>query len=180
MLNYPKVFTDTKGRQWSFNITASTCLRLQSSALQINIEDLVFVPTEKSDIGKGTQPLVELITNLQRFLAVVYEIIRPDAEKINVSLMDFAEALDGNAMMAMTDAFVQGCYDFFRCPRKRLLLEEAEVKGKAVMQTMEKRMATEMPKTTDQLVRAVNQVIDNQLKKFASVWPASPESILSP
>ncbi len=175
MLNYPKSFKDTAGQEWSMDIPLSTYLRLKNSTLKLNIEDLIFVPKTKEDMPNATRPLADLVDDLERFISVIFEIIRPDAERLNVTFQDFTKVLDGAAMMAMTDAFCQGCYDFFRCPRKRLILEDAVTKGKAMVQTMETRAATEIPRTTEMMVQTVNQEFDRQLKNLASVSPASPE-----
>lgn len=180
MLNFPKSFKDAKGRSWLIDIPLSTYLRLKNSDLKINLEDLIFVPKSREELGKATLPLVELVENLERFVSVVYEILRPEAEKLNISFMDFAEALDGNSMMTMTDAFCQGVYDFFRCPRKRLIMEDATLKGKAMTELMAKRAITEMPKTTEQMLTVVSQEIDRQSKSFASDLAASLESTRSP
>lgn len=179
MLNFPKTFTDAKGRPWTIDIPLSTYLRLKNSELKINLEDLIFLPKDKSELGKATLPLVELTDDLERFVAVICEILRPEMEKASVTVADFMEALNGSTMMAMTDAFCQALYDFFRCPRKRLILEDMTLKGKAMVETMEKR-APEIAKTTETMVIAVNQEIDNQLKKFAADWPASRELTHSP
>ena len=85
MLDFPKTFADAKGRSWTIDIPLSTYLRLKNSELKINLEDLIFVPKDKSELGKATLPLVELVENLELFVTVVYEIIRPEAEKLNVS-----------------------------------------------------------------------------------------------
>ncbi len=181
MLNFPKTFKDTKDRSWTIDIPFSAYLRLKNSDLQLNLEDLIFVPKTREEIGKATQPLVDLVEDREKFFLVVYEILRLEAEKINVTFLDFADSINGNTLMKMVDAFCQGLYDFFpERHQKRLILEDAATKGKAMVETMETRAKAEIPRTTQMMVQAANREIDNQLRKFASDLPASPESIPSP
>ncbi len=181
MLNFPKTFTDTKGRQWSLDIPFSAYIRLKNSELQLNLEDLIFVPKTKQEIGKAIQPLVDLVENREKFFLTVYEILRLEAEKINVTFLDFADSINGNIVTPMVDAFCQGLYDFFQeRSQKRTILEERVTMWKAMENLMEKRANSEMPRMTEMMVKKMNQEIDQALKKFASDSQELPESIPSP
>lgn len=181
MLDLQKSFKDTKGREWYLSpIPFDAYLRLKKGTYQLNLEDLIFLPTKQEQLGTATQPLAALVEDLERFVGVVYEIIRPQVERANLKQEDFTGALDGEVLMAMTDAFCQGVYDFFRCPRKRLILEDATKKGKAMIQTMEMRAKTEIPRTTELLIQKTNEAMDEALRKLASDTAPLQESVPSP
>ncbi len=178
MLNlddFPKSFKDTKSREWCLSISALAYIRVLNSTLKIDLKYLVFLPKGKTPDGAATRPLYELIEEkFGLFVSVVYEIIRPDAERLNVSFEEFANALDGEAILNMTNAFTRGLYDFFQDARKLLLLDVA-TKGKAMMTMMEKKAATEIPRTTELMLTMAEKEVSKALKKFAADMQPLPE-----
>jgi hypothetical protein len=86
-------------------------------------------------------PLGELLGDMPKLVAVVYEFIRGQAEKASVSLEQFEEQIDGDTYQHMRDAFVQEWIDFFP-PEARQVLRQMIDRGKEIARlTMAKAMS---------------------------------------
>lgn len=163
------VFRDAKGRDWVVNIPYSTYRRVKA-VLQINLEDLIVTPKDKDDLP--TAPLAKLCDDLDQFINLIHEILRPDCEARSVTREDFEAALDGDAMSGALHAFIGALYAFSRSAAKKALLKDAWTKGMAAESLLMDRAAKEMPKTTKLMIDNLNLRFDEELTRL---YGSSPE-----
>jgi len=99
-----KTFTDNAGRTWTVLMNLDTAKRVKS-LLDVNLLE--------ADKGDPT-PLQRLATDLMFICDVVYVAIKPQADKLGVTDVQFAEAMGGDAMLAAHNALMEELADFFR------------------------------------------------------------------
>ncbi len=110
-----RTFKDGAGRNWDLRITVDDMRRVRQ-ALDITL----------SDVREGNPPLLlRLDLDLTLLGAVVFELVRKQAENLGVSQEQFESSLDGDATARMAEAFWGELSDFFR-PFKPLHAELIE------------------------------------------------------
>jgi len=85
-----KTFTDNANRTWTVLMNLDTAKRV-NSLLGVNLLE--------ADKGDPT-PLQRLATDLMFICDVVYVAIKPQADKLGITDVQFAEAMGGDAMLA--------------------------------------------------------------------------------
>jgi hypothetical protein len=101
-------FTDSKNETWEIRITAGTVKRC-ADLLRVDIGD----PT------RGDPPLMTRIdTDICFMVDLLYVVCKPEADARNISDIQFAERLEGEALFAAHEAFFEDLADFFRSLRK--------------------------------------------------------------
>ncbi|HBJ34223.1 MAG TPA: hypothetical protein DDZ51_05545 [Planctomycetaceae bacterium] len=103
-------FTDTENRRWNLSINVGTVKRVRELT---NIDLLAILDRP--------QMLNDLAGDPVRFVDVLFVIIKPQADSLDVSDEQFGEALDGSAIESATDAFLEALVDFFPGARKATL-----------------------------------------------------------
>ncbi len=106
-----RTFRDSKGRTWELSLTIGSAKRVRDK-LGINLLE-----------PEGGDPplLTRLATDVILFCDVLYVMVQPEAERLQVSDIDFGEALGGDALAEATNAFYEEMIDFFRlCGRMDL------------------------------------------------------------
>lgn len=127
-----RTFTDTQGRAWTVTVTVDTIRRVRALAGA----DLMAV------VGGD---LLERLSGDPVLLAdLLYAVVKPEADARQVSDLDFGRALAGDAVVAATQALLEGLIDFFPSPRARLLrqaLDKLAAWQTAALAAAEQRLA---------------------------------------
>jgi hypothetical protein len=117
-------------------------------------------------------PLGELLGDMPRLVAVVYEFVRGQAEKPpGVSLEQFEEIIDGDTYQAMRDAFVQEWIDFFP-PEARPVLRQMIDRGKEITSLTMARAMSELEQAST--------LMRTELTSSSTTAPESSASTPSP
>ena len=99
-----KTFQDSAGRTWTLSMTVDSVKRVRD-LMQINL----------IEPEAGDPPLLtRLGMDDLLMLDVIYYLIRPQAEQLNISDSDFAKALGGDAVLSAINAFYEEMVDFFQ------------------------------------------------------------------
>ena len=99
-----KTFTDSAGRTWTIAMTVDSAKRVRD-LLKINL-----VEPES-----GNPPLLTRLGTDEILLCdVIYVLVKPQADKLNISDTDFAAAMGGDAILSAQTAFYEEMIDFFQ------------------------------------------------------------------
>ncbi len=156
-------FDDTKARTWTLDINLLTV-------------DVVHKETGVSLLtlfDEQAQGLQQLLANLPALAHVCY--ILADAGGDGVSQADFAKALKGDTIGAMTAAFLEALTDFFPDARRRAFLAKIQASWEAMEIKALNLLASEVTKIDpDQLADAA---LTRMLSTKSGSSPASSPSI---
>ncbi|OHB56829.1 MAG: hypothetical protein A2Y07_06875 [Planctomycetes bacterium GWF2_50_10] len=98
-----KTFQDSAGRTWTISMTVDSVKRVRD-LMKINL----------IEPESGDPPLLtRLGMDDLLMLDVIYCLIQPQAEQLNISDTDFAKALGGDAVLSAINAFYEEMVDFF-------------------------------------------------------------------
>jgi len=151
-----KIFKDNAGRSWTVSITIAAIKRCTAIA-GINLLDAV-----NGDLFRKFEadpvPMIDCL----------YAIVKPDADKIGVSDVDFGEALAGDAVAAAQDAFMEELINFFPGQKREILLRAWKDVGHA----RERLLALAAKVQSEQNAEAI---IEKAEKKFLLSVTESPE-----
>ena len=103
-------FTDTANRRWNLSINVGTVKRVR----ELTDVDLLAILDRP-------QMLNDLAGDPVRFVDVLFVVIKPQADSLNVTDEQFGESLDGSSIESATDAFLEALVDFFPGARKATL-----------------------------------------------------------
>ena len=99
-----KTFQDSAGRTWILSMTIDSVKRVRD-LMQINL----------IEPEAGEPPLLtRLGSDDLLMLDVIYCLLKPQADELKVSDVDFARALGGDAVLAAINAFYEELTDFFQ------------------------------------------------------------------
>ena len=104
-----KSFKDNAGRTWTVCVNIDAVKRVRA-----------LLHVDLLDAAQGD--LVERLSSDPVLLCdLVYCLVKPEADALNVSDADFGRALAGDAIDAATTALLEELVDFFPAPKRRLL-----------------------------------------------------------
>ena len=106
-------FTDSQGRTWPLNISYASCKRIQSQC-DINILDVAQI-----DQTIGRMRLDNLLVG-----DIVLCLCSAECTARGISLDNFQDSLDGEALDCASSALLEGLANFFRRGQKGKLLTE--------------------------------------------------------
>lgn len=165
------LFKDNLGREWNVEINVGTTVRLKNAGIN-------FYELSEKNFAK----LIELHGDDIGFCTMLYVIVKPDADKLNVSDDAFYAGLGGDSLDAAWEAFKVAYINFIRRPEIRSGLktvmehvEKMEKFAAAKMAEASKRLeeigmrkAKEMAETklSDQAIeQAIDQAMNQQGQK---------------
>jgi hypothetical protein len=162
----PKTFADSLGRSWTVTITWSTCKRIKDIA-DVVVDDLV----QKAKGEDPLTPFVQLVTDYERLLAVLWAILKPECDKAKIDLDSFCDGIIGNSLIDAKNAFCQALYDFFPDPQKSIL-------GGAIQMGIrhEAKAMAKLESEGTKLQAAAMQRLDQEIEKIDLV-PAFEDSL---
>jgi len=153
-------FTDCKGRTWEIEITWTAAQRLKRET-GLDIDSLVPKPGDAKEVS--LQAYHDFITDGEKIFPVIWALVRPEAERLNITQDDFGGGFNGETFLAAGVTFTAALIDFFPNHLRKSLLAKVLEKGQAAQIAAAKRLTRELDKIDPE--KAVNDHIDAALKK---------------
>jgi hypothetical protein len=132
----PQVFCDNANRKWSLAINTATIKRVKE-IMGVNLLDVV-----------GGKLMDKIASDPALFADILFVLVKPQADALGVSDVDFGEALAGDEIEAASMALIQALVDFFPKGRREVLgkaiaagLEKARKDEAALLATMAERLS---------------------------------------
>jgi hypothetical protein len=132
----PQVFCDNANRKWSLAINTATIKRVKEM-MGVNLLDVV-----------GGKLMDKIASDPALFADILFVLVKPQADALGVSDVDFGESLAGDEIEAASLAFIQALVDFFPKGRREVLgkaiaagLEKARKDEAALLATMAERLS---------------------------------------
>jgi hypothetical protein len=99
-----KTFTDSAGRTWTLSLTIDSAKRVRD-LLSINL----------LEPESGDPPLITKLGTDEFLLCdVLYCLVKPQADSLNITSEQFGQALGGDVILAAHNAFYDEIIDFFQ------------------------------------------------------------------
>lgn len=129
MKSSARSFTDTAGRIWPVTITLESGKRVH----QLTGVNLFTLAQAEDDTPYGG--LFKMLRDPLVFVDVLYAVCKPDAEKNNISEVEFAQALGGDSLQQAQHAIYEALADFSPSQDRDLMLalaqKDREIRTKA-------------------------------------------------
>jgi len=156
-------FTDSQGDGWSLAITIGTAKRAKEHLAVDLLQPL-----------EGSPPLLtRLSTDLIFLCDLLFAICQPQAEQRQLTDVQFAERLAGEALQGAHEALMEGLVDFFRQLRRPDVVAAIDKQREVI------RRAVELAEQTVQS-NEFDRLIDRELQKIpGSLSGDSPASSAS-
>lgn len=173
-MEFPKTFTDNKGRAWTLQIGWGTFARVKEKCgLDLNSF------TVRKDMSEAQQQEV-----IERFLALIYSstdfppvlmsILDSQMKAANVSEADFMDGFDSEeSITAITNAFRQALADFTRDPLARTVMKKMMLGVERAQAIAMKRMDAATETKLLEMETLLNAKIDSALKNMSTASAAS-------
>ena len=139
-----KTFKDTEGRSWAVRIDVDAIRRVRT-ALKVNLVG--------NDLG---QVLEQVLGDPVLLCDVLYCLLKPEADKLGVSDVDFGRALAGDVLEQAAIAFLEELADFTPNARDRARVQRA-VKALLAMTDKARDLADKLLETD--LARAEEELL---------------------
>lgn len=156
-----KTFNDNAGHTWTITITVDAIKRVEGLIKGVNLANLT----------DGDPPLLtRLETDVVLLCDVIFALVKPQAEQLQVSDEEFGRGMGGDAIMAAHDAFWEELTSFFRQLRRTdtaRAIEKQAALVKATVVAIEQRVER----------FDTSAVIEQALGNSAGSSPGSPASI---
>jgi len=122
-----KQFKDSRGETWSVTINGASVKRAM---------DLL-----KVDLGDPLAGDPPLLTRFDIDIAfkvdMLYVACLPEAEKRSIGDVEFAERLEGDALYAASEAFLEALSDFFQCLRRTHVVRAIQKQREVIVRAVE-------------------------------------------
>jgi hypothetical protein len=142
-----RAFRDANGKEWVLRIDAHHAKRVKT-LLGVGLFGLV---------AKGWEGAAELLGDPVAFVDVLYLLCKDEADGRKMSDEDFGRAMDGSALAAAADAFVEELIDFFP-PAKRPLLRKQAALARGLEETAVARVMAAMEQMTpDSILKGLSE-----------------------
>lgn len=146
-----KTFIDTQGRSWSIAINFNS-LRRVKELTNVDLTKLVDVRNET---------FTNVVEDVYLLFDILCAVVKPQLQQAGVSIEEFGEALDENALELAVKSLIEAVIDFFR-DEKRLILHKAFNK---VMNAAEQRQTSAMDRARMEIDSPqFDQAIENALQ----------------
>ena len=173
-------FTDSNKRLWKITVNGGTIKRVLDSPLKV-------------DLGKpleGSPPLMtRMDTDVVFLIDLLYVILQPQIEALELSEIEFAEGLAGEALKAAHDAWMEDWADFFRALGRTDLAQAIVEQVRMIDETMAKRtqsvthvahavaMKLDEANVPEEIEKAIKRL---RLGRPSASSPRSPDATPSP
>lgn len=147
-----QTFRDNTGQEWSVEVTVATARRLRSRGVDV----LKVVEADGVFAKLGEDP--------SEACSILFEVVRPQAERLKVSEEDFLNRIGGDSLHAATVAMIGAIVDFFPNPAVRGAL---------------RRMLQEIGTQADRRAEALAEIVSTVGESSPNL-PGSQESIHPP
>lgn len=149
-----KMFQDSKGRTWELSLSLAAAQRIEGCDFSdLTDQEISILNIHEVDC------LDTVVRNAPVIFACIYCCIKPQADAQGVTQDEFAESIDGNAVIEGKEAWVEELAAFFPELRTVLLqMLETQKQGLEKIQKRSKKMAKKM-------VDKIGTDLDSQLDK---------------
>jgi hypothetical protein len=135
-----KTFTDSSGRVWTLSLTIDCAKR---------VRDLLNINLLEPEIG-DPPPITRLGTDEILLCDVLFVMVKPQADALNVTADQFAGALGPEAILSAQNAFYDELIDFFqkrgRTDRARAMATQQKVINLAIAKVTNKICSIDLDK----------------------------------
>lgn len=141
-------FKDKFGRQWICRVDVAAIRRVRSLC-NIDLANSILI---HPDGTADTNVLQALASDPCLLVDTVFAVCKDQADRLNVTDVQFAEGLDGDTIEAATMALMEGIVEFFPLAKRRLLTKILTVVQQQRQQQMSKLDAMEKDGTLDNIL----------------------------
>lgn len=138
-------FQDLKGRTWTLAIDGSHVLAAKRT-FGVNIPGL---------FAEDNRPLLELTSDFERFVGVLWLLLEQQVDREGVDLDEFVRGLAGDTLGRAIEAFVEALIDFFPTAAQRAAIRE--------LWKLSKMTGTHSMEAVAEVVRNQRTIIDSSL-----------------
>jgi len=176
-----QTFTDTENRTWTLNLTIGAVKRVRDE-LKVNLMDPLGGARPGNSNGRRRRP--PLLTRLQLdpilLVAVIFVLVKPEADRQGVTDEQFAEALGGDAAYDAFVAFMAEWRGFFQRLRRETEAKAIDA-NLAMVAAEDKRTAALVPRATEAAQKAAERRRQEAIEKIEALGDSvtatsSPES----
>jgi hypothetical protein len=121
------VYQDRTGREWHVDINVASLRRVRDSELSVDLLDI-------TDESKGLA--ARLFDDPVLLVGVLFEVCRPEAERLGTTPTEFGEAFDGEAIDKATTALLESLANFIPRHRGRAMAQAA-VQGMTLLDNLD-------------------------------------------
>ncbi|MBN2132866.1 MAG: hypothetical protein JW741_25430 [Sedimentisphaerales bacterium] len=158
-------FSDTENRLWTLNMTIGAVKRVKA-ARKVNLLDPLGHRLATNATRKLREPLLTRIqTDVELLVDVIWLIVKPEADRLGVTDLQFAEALGGDAARDAYVAFMHEWRDFFQRLRHETECEAIAANLKLVAEDDHRRAAL-VPRVTQAALSQVEAIRQKALEKM--------------
>lgn len=156
-----KQFKDGKGREWAIELNVSTIKRVRELT-EVNLLAVL----EGGDLLErlGSDP--ELLCN------TLYALVKPEADRQNISDVQFGEGMSGDAIDHGATALLGELVDFFPEPRRRVLagvLEKLKkLETEAISQSLRRVESDQANRLMEAKFKQSDQALELEIQRIAS------------
>jgi len=123
-----KSFIDSANRTWTINLTIDSVKRVKS-----------FLDVDLLNITSGDPPLLtRLGTDIMLLCDVIFVLVKPQADKLEVTDEAFGSALGGEVIFAAQSAFFDELVDFFRGMGRKDIMKALTTQSIVINRTVER------------------------------------------
>lgn len=162
-------FKDAAGRDWQLAITYGDVKRCKADA-GVDLGALLKAKGKEDALA----PLTEFLGDMEKMVTVVFCLVEAQAKKLSVTPENFAEALDGDAIERMADAFFEAFTDFCQS-RLREPLRKMAAKGKEVMELARERDLKMLDRPAEELLKILEAGTANGSRARSTASPVNLE-----
>lgn len=163
-------FTDLDGHKWDVSLTMATAFRLRN----VTIDRSVF-PAEISLTNPSQKMLELIVTDPGALFALLYEILRPEIEKVYAGDPDpelaFLQRIGPETIEAARDAFSRAL-SFF-CPRVKTFFTQHSSLIANLQKMTEKKMKALAPEMLQAMEAEIDRTIEQGRKDLLALKPES-------
>lgn len=154
-------FTDTKGRQWDVSLSLGSVLRVDKS-------DFTALTKEEFSFAVPDRQTLQLIfTNAPLQAAIIWAVIKPQADKLGVDENEFLDGIDGEVWKKAKDAFFGAIADFF--PETKTALSALKRNIAKAKETIEEVMGEMNPAMEQAFMKAIQKEAEKVRKQLEAL-----------
>jgi hypothetical protein len=160
-------FQDTAGRTWEIAVTIGAVKRVQD-LLRIDLLNPLAAKILRNKAGK-TKRTEPLASRLQRnpvlLIDTIFALVKPQADRLGVTDVEFGESLGGDAAYAAYEAFMAEWRDFFRSLRRETE-HKAIAAGVALVMEEDRKSAAMVDRAAAATAAAADRRRDEAMRKI--------------
>ena len=170
-------FEDTEKRAWQIKLSVNAIKRVKENA---GVDLLMPVPTKQmteEELGEITDysqlpTLMRLQADVDCFADVLYQLVKPQCEKADVSQDDFLDAISGATIKEARDIFWPLYADFFHEAGQEPMAQLVELAGKGY-ETLLTAIDVDQTQIIEEISRKASEISKGLAGRMSTELPAS-------